>query len=433
MPAALSVGVGSSVHSPLLRSLIQRHCQGLYLAFKTDAPTIWLNATTLEPIRESPNCGSACGSGLDMYAFDEEVSQWRWVSTTTNAKGGGWDYSGSEILRPMVTDAPPGKTFRYRIHLPIYNGLTSASIGVPAGSQLVLDTPSAADPDPSPILFYGTSIVNGHVASRPGMIFTNVLSRMLQRPVVNLGFGGNGEMERSVGVLIGRMKKVGLVVIDCNWNMNSTAIRTAAVLLVHQLRAEWSATKPIVLAEGSDAGSAWLTPGIYATQLSRRQALAAAYAQLVGEKVPNLHYVKGEDLIGKSGAVDLPTAMGTHPTDLGHHLIAKYYHLALPAILNGTATQATPSAAQALLSQRSAAVAAVHTSVPDGARQAIGGMPNLLEESELSETTSNCGVHSIEWTNARTALHVGGRANWDGLPRENFYDRFPLDAQANVT
>ena len=28
------------------------------------------------------------------------------------------------------------------------------------------------------IIFYGTSIVNGHVASRPGMIFTNVLSRM---------------------------------------------------------------------------------------------------------------------------------------------------------------------------------------------------------------------------------------------------------------
>ena len=38
-------------------------------------------------------------------------------------------------------------------------------------------------------------------------------------------------------------------------------------------------------------------------------------------KVENLHYVKGEDLIGTSGAVDLPTAMGTHPTDLGHHMM----------------------------------------------------------------------------------------------------------------
>ena len=95
-----------------------------------------------------------------MYAFDERVNQWRWVSTTTNTKGGGWDYSGSEILRPMVTDAPPGKTFRYRIHLPIYNGLISASIGVPSGSQLLSDTPRMPDPDPSAVLFYGTSIPN---------------------------------------------------------------------------------------------------------------------------------------------------------------------------------------------------------------------------------------------------------------------------------
>lgn len=403
------------------------------MAFKSDAATIWLNATTLEPIREQPNCGSACGSGLDMYAFDETVRQWRWVSTTTNAKGSGWDYSGSEVLRPMVTDAPPGKTFRYRIHLPIYNGLTSASIGVPSGAHLSADTPSVANPDPPAILFYGTSIVNGHVASRPGMIFTNVLSRMLQRPVVNLGFGGNGKMERSVGVLIGRMKKIGLVVIDCNWNMNSTTIRTAAVLLVKQLREQWSATKPIVLAEGSDAGSAWITPGIHATQLSRREALAAAYAQLVEEKVSNLHYVNGEDLIGKSGAVDLPTAMGTHPTDLGHHLIAKYYAKTLPAILNRTATQATPAAAQELFNQRLEAAAAFRVSVPDGTRQVMDVLPEVPLHSELSDTASKCQEQSIEWTNARTALHVGGRADWGGLSRENFYDRFPLDAKANVT
>jgi hypothetical protein len=88
-------------------------------------------------------------------------------------------------------------------------------------------------------------------------------------------------------------------------------------------------------AEGSDAGAAWLNLAIHATQAARRGALAAAYAELSAAKVPNLHYVKGEDLIGKSGATDLPTAMGTHPTDLGHHMIAAYYSKALPPILSG--------------------------------------------------------------------------------------------------
>ena len=105
-------------------------------------------------------------------------------------------------------------------------------------------------------------------------------------------------------------------------NMDGPAIRTHAVSLVQQLRRGWSSSKPIVLAEGSDAGAAWLNTGIHATQLARRQALAAAYMQLTTElKVENLHYVKGEDLIGTSGVVDLPTAMGTHPTDLGHHMM----------------------------------------------------------------------------------------------------------------
>ena len=88
---------------------------------------------------------------------------------------------------------------RYRIHLPIYNGLTSAAIGIPAGSSILPDPPPAVHP--APILFYGTSIVNGHVASRPGMIFTHVLSRALRRPVINLGFGGQGTMDPSIGRL----------------------------------------------------------------------------------------------------------------------------------------------------------------------------------------------------------------------------------------
>ena len=70
-----------------------------------------------------------------------------------------------------------------------------------------------------------------------------------------------------------------LVTIDCNWNMKPGDITAAAVALVTQLRAEWSATKPLVLAEGSDAGAAWINKGIHATQATRRAALRAAYVK----------------------------------------------------------------------------------------------------------------------------------------------------------
>ena len=46
---------------------------------------------------------------------------------------------------------------------------------------------------------------------------------------------------------------------------------------------------------------------------------------------------------------------------------------------------------------------------------------------------ASCATEEIIWTVARSELHIGGRAAWSGHPRENFYDRFPSDAQANVT
>ena len=57
--------------------------------------------------------------------------------------------------------------------------MAEASLGV-VGQGSILPDPNATQDTAADdaIIFYGTSIVNGHVASRPGMIFTNVLSRM---------------------------------------------------------------------------------------------------------------------------------------------------------------------------------------------------------------------------------------------------------------
>jgi hypothetical protein len=168
---------------------------GLYLSFRSDADDLWLNATLLKAPKEDTTCSAVCGSGLDLYAFDETALAWRWVDTTKNSNGRSWSFNSAQITRSMFADndrgqghvgSGKGKFTRYRFHLPIYNGLTAASLGVPKGATIEADD-SSDDTELAPILWYGTSIVNGHVASRPGMIFTNSLSRMLGRNVINLG------------------------------------------------------------------------------------------------------------------------------------------------------------------------------------------------------------------------------------------------------
>ena len=382
---------------------------GLYVGFQSDANDLWLNATLLEKPQESQVCSAVCGSGLDLYAFDERSHAWRWVDTTKNSNGGGWKFDSATILRSMFKNnarggahVGSGKLTRYRLHLPIYNGLTQMAIGVPAPAKVIAD-PADDLLQKAPVLWYGTSITNGHVASRPGMIFTNALSRMLGRDVINLGFGGNGMMEQAVGAVIAQVQHAAAVVIDCNWNMNASQIATNAPLLVKQLRAEWSPTKPIVLAEGTSAGSAWIVPSIRSSREANRAALLAAYTQL--SKDDNaLHYVQGDQLIGKSGVVDIPTAQGTHPDDLGHHMIAQFYSKFLPKILAGAAPVVPASS--------------------DGAT------PQDMAPG-LDDAIAACSAN-IHWTDART-LGVGGREEWTGLQRENWWDRFPLAAKADVT
>ena len=53
-----------------------------------------------------------------------------------------------------------------------------------------------------PVLVYGTSIAQGGVASRPGLAWTALLERKLDRPVINLAFSGNGRLEPEVLDLI---------------------------------------------------------------------------------------------------------------------------------------------------------------------------------------------------------------------------------------
>ena len=101
---------------------------------------------------------------------------------------------------------------------------------------------------------------------------------------------------------------------------------------------------------------------------------------------------------------------------------AKYYAKALPPILAGTAHPAPPGEVLSRLGQP----------VDGAAAMAQPSEPPLLRKED--DRKSGCGSsESIAWTTARTSLKIGGRAEWDGLDRENFFDRFPLASKTNVT
>ena len=277
---------------------LSRDSAGMLVRFKTDATVLWADYTLFKDRLAGANMTAIGASGLDLYARDP-AGQWRWVGVTRPA--------AKTVRQEIIAGLAPG--FReYALYLPLYNGIEKLSVGVAAGARFERLAPRTE----KPVVFYGTSITHGASATRPGMVHTAILGRRLDLPVVNLGFSGNGRMDKEVGDFLVRLDAA-VFVIDCLPNMNAAAVREKCLPLVRQLRAAHPAT-PIVLVEDRRNTNSWILPARNQHHTDNHAALRECFEQLQQQGVTRLFYIRGDDLLGHDGegATD-----GSHPSDLG--------------------------------------------------------------------------------------------------------------------
>ena len=193
-----------SVRAPVWS--LSRHSAGMAVRFKTDASQIRARYTLLSPNVAMPHMPATGVSGLDLYARNQ-AGQWRWLGVT-RPTGQTFEGELAAGIEPQLRE--------YMVYLPLYNGVESLEIGVP---QRAAFEPLAARGQ-KPIVFYGTSILHGACASRPGMASPAILGRRFDRPTINLGFSGNGRMEPEVGQLLAELDAAAYV-IDCLPNMRT--------------------------------------------------------------------------------------------------------------------------------------------------------------------------------------------------------------------
>ena len=145
--------------------------------------------------------------------------------------GGMRTAQGTHTTTATLVRGLPAEPHEFMLYLPLYNGIESIEIGTLEGSTIE-PAPERTDP----IVFYGTSITHGACASRPGMGHPAILGRRLDRPIVNLGFSGNGRLEPEVGRFLVEIDAA-VFVLDClpNLNGDQTAARTEP--MVRQIRA----------------------------------------------------------------------------------------------------------------------------------------------------------------------------------------------------
>ena len=159
--------------------------------------------------------------GIDLYFKNND--KWQYINTGRPA-GFKNEY--------RLVDNMSNEVREYKIFLPLYDGLKKIEIGIDNSS--FIRKPEINEK--KPIIFYGTSITQGACASRPGMAHTNIISRKLDRNVVNFGFDGNGRMEQSISELMSESNPA-FYVIECMPNMYPPNLVTSNTIpLVDSIR-----------------------------------------------------------------------------------------------------------------------------------------------------------------------------------------------------
>lgn len=283
-----------------------RNSAGLYIRFRSNSTQIRARWRSLSPRQYMPHMADVGDSGLDLYILTEKDG-WRFA-------GSGFEWKGrdKEVKnKTMVSNMEPSMR-EYMLYLSLYNGISLLEIGVDEGA--VIEAPSIDSPrSDRPIVMYGTSILQGGCASRPGMAFTAILGRKLDREIINLGFSGNAWLDYEIAEYITRAQNPALIVLDYVPNSTAEMIDERGERFFRIVRQAFPDV-PVIFVEDPTFPHTRFDRNMLEEVTSKNEAQKALYRRLkkAGEK--KLYYVDTEGMIGDDGEA---TVDGIHLTDLG--------------------------------------------------------------------------------------------------------------------
>lgn len=303
---------------------LSHNAAGLVIRFTTHADQIVVRYK-VEGALAMPHMPATGVSGIDLYGLDSN-GNYLWCAGKSIFK----DTIEYRFANLKPINIHPGTGIEYRLYLPLFNTITWLAIGTPLTSKC---TPVPVR-NIKPIVVYGTSIVQGACASRPGMAWTAIVSRKLNIPVVNLGFSGAGRLDKPVIELMNEIN-VQAYIFDCLPNLiGGKADFTEAEIYQRIISAVWEIRKkhpvaPILLTDHFGYTDAPINP-LKRIQFERvNEVNNKAFQTLKHNDVQHIFLLTTAAL-----QQDQDTMVdGIHPTDLGMMRYANAYYQLLHKIL----------------------------------------------------------------------------------------------------
>jgi len=272
------------------------HSAGLAISFETNSSQIAVKWCTT-PKEPGSNLTAIAQEGMDLYI----------------KRDGKWQYAG--VAQPSTHECNEFTVVQHMVpgdkecllYLPLYDETLSVQIGVEAGTRLT------AKPSPfkKNILVYGSSIVHGASASRPGLAYPARLSRETGYNFINLGVSGNAKMEAAVAEMIATMP-MDAFILDCVPNSSPEQVMERTANLVNTIRAAHP-NAPIIAIQSIVREGGNFDASI-AKRVAAQNGNFLREIQQLQQKDKHLYLITAENLLGNDheGTTD-----GTHPNDLG--------------------------------------------------------------------------------------------------------------------
>ncbi len=289
---------------------------GLFVSFKSNTSQIKLDWTTRSTYLGA-NITGIMARGLDLYIKENG----KWIFAGAALPNQQEVKSEYDIVKDL------SKTEKeFLLYLPLWNEITDLKIGIDQNAKFTNQPISSK----KKIVVYGSSIVQGASASRPGMNYPSILARKTGYEWINLGLSGNAKIEIELAEMIKDIQGVDLFILDCVPNSSADEINTRTIPFVILLTKHHPNT-PILMVESLIRPMSKFNQTAHQDMLNQNKAYRTQYDRLIKDGTKNLYLLKGDHLIGtdNEGSTD-----GIHPNDLGFSRLSEAIEKKVLEILN---------------------------------------------------------------------------------------------------
>ena len=295
VPEAVAKATSSSVEN------LAPMTAGVRLRFSTDSDYVVIHAEIVGTDK-NPQSPEIMAAGFELY--QKENGAYRFLGLMIPSQGEGKNYVESRVrLGAGTKDIIVG--------FPHFAKIASASVALREGSEL---DAGGAYRYPKPIVFYGSSIVQGTGAGRPGSHYAAIIARRLDSDFINLGFGGAAKAEPAIMDYIAGLD-MSVFVYDYDHNApDAEYLRKTHYEGYRRFRAAQPDT-PVVMASKVDYHSD------AETNETRRRIVMESYKRGLEAGDRHLYFVDGSEIF-PSDYRDECSADGCHPNDVGYLAMA---------------------------------------------------------------------------------------------------------------